>query len=169
VETVRRKKKPKFLIVGVLLILGCAVGCTDGDALFRDFVDLPAAGWERDSAVQFDASVTDTAQPYVMLVSVRHTQAYPYRNLYLGRQIIGADGIEYQDTVEIQLADDRGTWLGEGVGGIKTLTVPFRGQAVSFQKAGPYRFRFQHVMRENPLPGVRSVGFTIEPADASRR
>jgi hypothetical protein len=40
---------------------------------------------------------------------------------------------------------------------------------VSFQKAGPYRFRFQHVMRENPLPGVRSVGFTIEPADASRR
>jgi len=169
VETVRRKKKPKFLILGVLLVLGSAVGCADGDALFRDFADLPAGGWERDSAVQFDASVTDTAQPYVLLVSVRHTQAYPYRNLYLGRQIIGADGIEYQDTVEIQLADDRGTWLGEGVGGIKTLTVPFRGQAVSFQKAGPYRFRFQHVMRENPLPGVRSVGFTIEPADASRR
>lgn len=146
-----------------------ASGCSDGNALFRDFTDLPETGWERDSAIQYDVTVTDTAQPYVLLVAVRHTQSYPYRNLYLGRQIIGADGIEYQDTVEIQLADDRGTWLGEGVGGIKTLTVPFRGQAVSFQKPGPYRFRFQHVMRENPLPGMRSLGFTIEPAHASRR
>lgn len=168
-ETVRRKKNHNILILGWLLVLGGTQGCSSEDALFRDFQDLSSDGWERDSVVQFDVTVTDTAQPYVLLVSLRHTQAYPFQNLYLGRQIIGAHGIEYQDTVEIQLADERGTWLGEGVGGIKTLTVPYRGQAVSFQKTGPYRFKFQHVMRENPLPGLQSIGFSVEPAHANRR
>ncbi len=167
-ETAPRKTSPKRLIAGLFVLIFGGIACTPSDVLFQEFTDVPSAGWERDSAIQFDLAIDDTVQPYVVLVTVRHTDEYPFRNCYLGRQVIGAHGIEYQDTVEIQLADAQGKWLGQGVGGIKTLTVPFRAQAVSFQKPGLYRFRFAHVMRETPLPGIRSIGLSVEPADAKR-
>jgi gliding motility-associated lipoprotein GldH len=168
VETAPRKTSLKRLILGLFVLLFGGIGCTQSGVLFQEFTDVASAGWERDSSVQFDVAIEDTVQPYVVLVTIRHTDEYPFRNCFLGRQVIGAHGVEYQDTVEIQLANAEGKWLGQGVGGVKTLTVPFRAQAVSFQKSGLYRFRFSHVMRETPLPGIRSIGLSIEPAEAQR-
>jgi hypothetical protein len=108
VETAPRKTSPKRLIVGLFVLIFGSIACTPSDVLFQEFTDVPSAGWERDSAIQFDLAIDDTVQPYVVLVTVRHTDEYPFRNCYLGRQVIGAHGIEYQDTVEIQLADAQG-------------------------------------------------------------
>lgn len=60
-----------------------------------------------DSVVRFDYTIEDAQPDYQLLVYVRHTERYPYQNMWLFVE----DSLR-QDTIEFYLADDRGQWLG---------------------------------------------------------
>ena len=55
-----------------------------------------------DSLAQFDYLIEDTMADYQMLIYVRHTEQYPYQNMWLF-----VDDAGRQDTIEFYLADDR--------------------------------------------------------------
>jgi gliding motility-associated lipoprotein GldH len=109
-----------------------------------------------------DVDVQDTLAVYRVDFQVRHTADYPYSNLYLFREIRSAHQSEYQDTVEVRLADAQGAWYGTGIGALKTLNLPYKQAGLRFPKRGIYRFRFQHGMRDEPLRGIRDFALTIE-------
>lgn len=133
-----------------LLLAGCG-----SDTVYSHFADVPAGGWDKDSVYAFDYPIADSTACYQILLYVRHTEIYPYQNMWL---FVG-DGSR-QDTIEFYLANDRGEWLGNGKSGIIEMPVLYE-ERVQFERGGEHRITLQHGMREERLKGIESVGVEI--------
>jgi gliding motility-associated lipoprotein GldH len=127
--------------------------------------EIDGEAWHRDSMLVFEVPITDTSATYRVEMDLRHAGDYSYRNLYLGRDVLNAAGTVYEDTVEFQLASPDGRWLGEGIAGLKTLSLAYRKEGLRFPKAETYRFRVQHLMRDEPLRGIHSVALKLYRSD----
>jgi len=149
------------------------IACTSNDIYFS-YSTLPEEIWEKDSALTFTFAVTDTAARYNIYVNIRNTSDYPYQNfwffLYREREKrLGINGdtvfVSRQtlpgDTVECYLADQRGKWLGNGVGAAYDMSVLVESGA-KFTATGIYRYRIVQAMREDRLKGIRNVGLRVE-------
>jgi gliding motility-associated lipoprotein GldH len=66
-----------------------------------------------------------------------------------------------RDSIEFYLADQRGKWLGSGVGAIVEMPVLYK-QNVRFEQKGTYRYEIGHGMREDVLIGINDIGIRIE-------
>ncbi len=128
--------------------------------------DIPHSEWATDNRPVFELKLApeDTAYYYNIYVNVRHTDAYPYNNLWLlvSTQLPG-DSAAVTRRVELPLADTYGKWLGSGMDDIFEHRIPIQQNAI-FAKPGMYRFTFEQNMRQNPLPNMLSVGLRIEKA-----
>ena len=140
----------------ICLLLACLafVSCST-DTVYSRFVPIPSAEWHVDSVAQFDYTISDIAPDYQMLIYVRHTERYPYQNMWL---FVG-DGAQ-RDTIEFYLADDRGQWLGNKHHGFIEMPVLFE-PAKHFPDTGTYQLTVQHGMRDSVLRGITDVGVEI--------
>lgn len=72
------------------------------------------------------------------------------------------DGKIERDTIECQLADAQGRWLGKsGSGSLWDNQVLFN-RRTRFPKPGKYVFRFEQAMRDEKLENIMEVGLRIE-------
>ncbi len=148
-------------VLGLVLVLSL-VSCGKR-MIYSEFQPIPSSGWEADSAVSFTVNVTDTLTPYDICLHLRHTQQYPFQNLWLF--VENTTPTETQiDTLEFFVADQRGKWLGSGWGNLRELALPYK-QTVVFPTAGAYTFRIQQGMRDECLRGINDIGLTIESND----
>ena len=108
-----------------------------------------------DSVVQFDYTIEETNSDYRMLIYVRHTERYPYQNMWLF-----VDNGIYQDTIEFYLADDRGQWLGDKKHGLMEMPVLLE-EHIHYPDTGTYRLTIQQGMRDSLLRGVADVGLEV--------
>ena len=142
------------------LLAAAAVGCSPRPE-FAVVRDIPGEAWYADSMLVFDVEIADTTATYRVEVDVRHAGTYAYRNLYVGRDVLNKGGTVYRDTAEFQLANPEGQWIGDGITGLKTVTLPYRSEGLRFPKPDTYRFRLQHLMRDEPLKGIHSVALKL--------
>lgn len=113
-------------------------------------------------AFTFDISdTTTTYQPYLI---IRHTQAYPYCNLWLWLHIkIPGDTTTRKERINITLAEPTGKWMGRGMGEIYEQRMPLKlSDSTRIGKAGTYTISLEQNMRINPLPDVLNVGLRVE-------
>lgn len=125
------------------------------DIVYSRFTPIPSEKWHEDSVLQFDYSIADTSVDYRMLVYVRHTERYPYQNMWL----FISDGT-LNDTIEFYLADDRGQWLGNKHHGFIEMPVLIE-ENYHYADTGVYHMAIQHAMRDSLLRGVTDVGVEI--------
>jgi len=127
---------------------------------YSEFQSVSLTGWPADSVLDYRFAVNDTT-PCDILLCVRHTESYPYQNMWLFCTL-GTDSTTiWKDTLEFYLADDRGLWLGNNVG-VKTIEMPvIFAQNYQFADTGQYIFTIQHAMREDLLRGISDVGLII--------
>lgn len=142
---------PVFVFLSVVLFSSC-----NSHVVYSDYRPIPLRGWEADSVLTFEINIQDTLSEHDILLHVRHTDAYPYQNMWLF-----LDTPTGSDTIEFYLADQRGRWLGNGFGNIKEMPVLY-GQSVVFPHSGVYRYTIRQGMREETLPGVHDIGLTVE-------
>lgn len=116
--------------------------------------------WWQDSALSVDVSILDTSAVYRVSLRLRHTSEYPYSNLFLFRDVLSETQTEYRDTVEITLSNS-GSWVGKGIGALKTINLPYHQNGVKFPRPGNYRFVFYHGMRDEPLKGIKDLALVI--------
>lgn len=158
-------KKGASLIIACCAIL-CLSSCGYWDRLrvFEKNVELPSSSWQYDFKPAFDVEIRDTVSTYNIYVTVRHTDAYRFSNLWLliHTQYPG-DTLQTQ-RVELPLADEQGRWLGSGIDDIFEHRIPIQ-QKARFDKAGIYHFSFEQNMRLNPLQHILSIGLRIEKAN----
>ena len=64
-------------------------------------------------------------------------------------------------TIECMLADDRGRWRGTGFGDLVDQRFMVES-GVRFPLSGRYRLDVTHGMRQDPMPGLASVGLRLE-------
>ena len=143
----------------IFLILCLGLVACGPRVAYSSFTECTDAQWNADSIVTFSFSVPDTVNEYDILLHVRHTDNYPYQNMWLFVQEGYADQQPLGDTIEFYLADERGRWLGDGRTRI-TMPVLYR-EGIRFPHAGEYRIAVQQGMRTESLRGVTEVGIEV--------
>ena len=146
-------------IPALVALVACLTACSQRE-LYSEFRTLDAAGWHADEALDYDFEVSDTISRYSVLLYVRNRTDYPYQNIWLFVNSTRPDGTHYADTIEFYLADERGHWLGRGIGGLKEMPVLYQ-QDVRFPQTGHYSYSLRHAMRDTLLRGVSDVGLEI--------
>lgn len=140
--------KSRIIVLSSLLLVACS-----RSTMYTNYQTIPLEGWSMDSVLRFEVPVTDTVNAYDVLLHIRHTDAYPYQNMWL----FANDGGK-TDTIEFYLADDRGRWLGNGQA-IKDMPVLYRENVVL--KDSLYILTLEEGMRDIVLRGISEIGVEI--------
>jgi len=150
------KKLVYILFFSLMIITSC-----DPGRLFEENKNVDGNAWYYKSFIPFDAQIKDTTKFYNVLVNVRIDADYKYSNMFMWVHITNPEKKSDQRRVEIKLADERGKWLGSGLGDIYDYQFPVL-QRVKFPKSGFYRFELEQNMRDDTLLHVKSVGVRLE-------
>lgn len=150
----------KNKILSAVAILLLLAGCTGRDVYFQ-YNPVSANGWSKDTMYVFRVPITDTASTYNIYVNIRNRGEYPYQNLWLFMKRISPDTIQTKDSIECYLADQRGKWLGSGIGSIMEMPVLYQ-ENVRFHKAGIYKYGIVQGMRDSLLTGINDIGMRVE-------
>src|SRR5690606_31465346 len=126
-------------------------------------VELGESGWSKDHKAVFQVDVTDSSQVLDVGMTFRHTDDYPYSNLWLFVDMQGENGLLIKDTLEFFLSETDGRWLGHKKGESYEVSALYR-HAVKMSHVGSYRFEISHAMRRDVLPHITSVEFWMQNA-----
>ncbi|GAA4314811.1 gliding motility lipoprotein GldH [Compostibacter hankyongensis] len=151
------------------LVTACC-GCRGWDTLrvYEKNETIPGYAWDYQFRPSYEVSITDTAARYNIYVTLRHTDAYPFSNIWLLIRTRHAGDSTLSRRVELPLADRQGRWLGSGVDDIFEHRIPIQENA-RFGKPGTWFFSLEQNMRLNPLPHVMNVGIRIEKLPPAAR
>lgn len=146
----------KILLLILLVLQSC-----DPDRVYEKNVRIPDGIWSQENIIPFEVVIEDTSGTYNLYVNIRNTSLYPMSNLYLFITTTAPSGHSVKDTVEVILADDRGKWLGSGLGDIWDLQQLYK-RNIRFARKGRYLFEYQQAMRAKQLPFVLDAGLRVE-------
>lgn len=117
--------------------------------------------WPAKKTVNFMPTVKQR-QGYQIKLLIRNNNDYPYSNIrFFVEMKQNGKPFGKRDTLNITLAKPDGTWLGSGMGAVKTLETVYTTQTLP---AGKYQISVQQAMRANVLPGIEDLGLKIIPS-----
>ncbi|MCL7761921.1 gliding motility lipoprotein GldH [Polaribacter sp. Z014] len=158
-------KRNNFSIVLVILFL--MFSCDDKSD-FNQYKSIDAKGWKANDNVSFEFDVKDTISPKNLFINIRNNNEYSFSNLYVITELIFPNETVVVDTLQYEMADKRGKFLGDGFTEIKENKLFYKEKKV-FPISGKYKFNVRHAMRKNGnvkpiefLKGIQDVGFSIE-------
>jgi gliding motility-associated lipoprotein GldH len=150
------------IILSFLLILSFWVlqSC-DSRRFFEENKIIDKSVWNNKDKAIFNVLITDILSSYDFFINLRNSGDYQYSNIYLFLKTVFPDGKVARDTIECQLADYDGKWLGSGISNLKFNRFLFR-KGVRFPQKGQYVFEVEQAMRVNDLKGISDIGIRIE-------
>lgn len=157
----------RLFIPAALCTVLFLAGCLPSPYYQKDFT-IPRNQWAYQFKPSFKFEITDTNATYNLYFIIRHTEAYPYSNIWMWVYTKQPGDSAFQKArIEIPLAETNGKWLGKGMGEIWEQRLPMTrdGAPMVFNKAGTYEMQFEQNMRVNPLPEVLQIGMRIEKKD----
>ncbi|MFC2118574.1 gliding motility lipoprotein GldH [Bacteroidota bacterium] len=150
-----------FLLIACIFFLSC-----DANKVFEENIEIPAAGWDKNYFAEFIVDISDTNSFYNFYVNIRNGSKYPNSNLFLFINTKAPNGDFLKDTVEFIIADERGKWLGSGLGNVWSNQIQYK-RNIKFRTAGQYIFTIQQGMRIKVLPSIKNIGLRIETSPES--
>lgn len=163
-----RRKMSRFLSAAIpvaLFVLLIANGCRPDPNSFSDFRNIETPGWLYSQRITFTPQHSDSIMETDMFLTLRHTNQYPYSNIWI--EVVSGD-IEkgtVTDTVNIQLADIYGNWLGKGSGVLYQLETPIK---LGMQHISLSPVTIRHIMKTDTLPGIDLLGLTASKTKTKR-
>ena len=158
------KKNSVFLL---LLLLVINQAC-DKKQVFDEYQNIPNAAWETSNTLTFKFQAKDTVATKNLFINLRNNAEYPFSNLFLITEMKFPDGKQVVDTLEYDMADVTGKFLGTGITDVKENKL-FYKENITFPSLGEYTFKVRQAMRKhneingvNALEGITEVGFRIE-------
>lgn len=148
----------KYLLVlsTMFLLTSC-----NKNRVFEKYIEIPDKVWERDFRPEFKLAIEDTTQIYNMFVNVRNLGYYPFRNIWVFIHTTTPTENISHDTLECVLANEKGEWLGDGLGNLWDSKILWK-QNTRFSTPGTYKIEFEHAMRSKKIPGIMDMGLTVE-------
>lgn len=153
---------PLALLVLFILSTVCP-SCSKSGVAYSAFLPIPQTGWSQGDTLNYYPYPSVGEGEYRLSFWVRHTNFYPYSNLWLFVQTTQADGQSQRDTLQLTLADSYGQWNGSGWGSLyeteQRIDLPFTLAADTLQ-----RITIAHGMLDNPLSGITEMGVRLRKA-----
>ncbi|NLP57201.1 gliding motility lipoprotein GldH [Lutibacter sp. B1] len=156
-----RIKLSSILIVFVLF------SC-DSNRVFDEYKPIKDHKWYSDNKIDFIINNQDTISKKNVFITIRNNKNYEFSSLFLITKIEFPSGFQVIDTLEYEMTDAMGNWLGSGFTDIKENKL-FYKENVVFSEKGDYNIDIQHATRSindiegtEPLKGITDVGLRIE-------
>lgn len=151
-------------VFGLLLIL---VSC-DSKRVYDEYTSIDNNKWEINTPVTYQFEVKDTLAKRNLFINIRNNSDYEYSNLFLVTKMSFPDGHKIVDTLEYDMSDKNGKFLGKGFSELKESKLFYKEQ-ILFPIQGSYTLDIFQAMRKggevegiNELDGIVNVGFRIE-------
>ncbi len=155
----------KFLILIAVSVI--IVSCSNSK-VFDQYKPIANAQWHKDSIINFKFSPTDTLSRNNIYVNLRNNNDYQYSNLFLIIGIDFPDNTSVIDTLEYEMTDVEGKFLGTGFTDLKENLLEYKTNVI-FPKSGEYNINVQQAMRKSGdvdgitnLNGITDIGLSIE-------
>jgi gliding motility-associated lipoprotein GldH len=148
----------RYVSIAVFLIILASCG---KNVVFTDVATMKGNTWKLEDIPVFNIPVEDTVNSNNIFFIIRTGSSYPYRNIYLFVTTTAPGNSNITDTLQYDLADEKGNWYGKGVGDIHELKLPYKTN-VFFPVSGEYQIKIQHGMRIEDLKGVYDFGLRVE-------
>ena len=140
----------------------------DSNRVFDEFKSLDGNVWLRNNPIEFRIEINDTISKNNLFLNLRNNKEYEFSNLFIITQISFPDGFRVIDTLEYEMTDKAGKFLGVGYTDIKENKL-FYKENVQFNQKGQYIVKVEQAMRKigniealDSLRGVTDLGFRIE-------
>jgi gliding motility-associated lipoprotein GldH len=153
----------KTLRVLFLFFVALLFSCSGNE--YEKSYRLDNETWIAGELLQFNFEVEDIYARYNIYLHIRNTTEYGYSNIFLFVNVLYPDNTMATDTVEGNLTDGRGRWLGSGSGKYRNNKFVYKSN-ISFPLTGTYVFSVDQAMRNESLRGISSVGLEIEKINA---
>jgi gliding motility-associated lipoprotein GldH len=152
-----------FLLIAVIFFTSC-----DSKRKYDTYKSVGTNGWEQEHKISFDFNIQDTISSNQLFINVRNNNEYPFSNLFLITELEYPTGFSVIDTLEYEMADVSGNWLGEGFTDLKSSKLFFKEDFV-FPNSGKYTITIEQAMRKRNeisgiqlLEGITDIGFRVE-------
>ncbi len=136
--------------------------------VFSEFKPIDNEKWHKDSIVNFTFNAKDTVSLNNIYINLRNNKDYNFSNIYLIVGIEFPNNNSIKDTLQYQMADENGVFLGTGFTDIKENKLEYK-TTIRFPQKGKYKFTIEQAMRElgkiepqEYLNGITDVGIEIE-------
>ena len=137
------------------------ISCTKIDVFEKNTV-IPKYEWYNNFTAKGSFEIDDTLSTYNIYLVLRHTDAYQYNNIWLNIGLQSPGDTIYTQKTDILLGTDAQGWEGSGMNDIWEIRKLLSGEPRRFKRSGTYNFSINHIMRDNPLRNIMSVGLRVE-------
>ncbi len=152
-----------FILKNLLYFFVVTIICTACNKInvFEKRVTIPNHKWDKSFIPKFTFDNTVSNKQNYLFAIVRHSNNYPYNNIYVKLTISNAKDSTITKEINIPLTKNNANkeWANKGMDDIyeiKYPLAPFGGDA------GKYTFTLENIMRDNPLPEVLDIGLRLE-------
>ncbi|MFK5957547.1 MAG: gliding motility lipoprotein GldH [Lutibacter sp.] len=162
-QTILKTHKYISFFIGTLLLFSC-----DSNMIYDQYKSIENHQWDSENNISFIVSNLDTISTRNVFINIRNNKNYEFSSLFLITKMEFPSGYKVVDTLEYEMTDSFGNWLGSGFTDIKENKL-FYKENVIFSEKGAYKFNVQHATRsvhdiegKIPLKGITDVGLRIE-------
>lgn len=153
--------------ISLIIVLVLFTACQN-NVVFNQYQPVENAKWQNGQVIAIEIPMQDTISNYNLYINLRNNKDYAYSNLFLITRMTFPDNKQVTDTLEYEMADAKGNFLGTGFSDIKENKL-FYKEKIRFSEAGNYLFEVKQAMRKrneiegiDPLQGITDVGISVE-------
>ncbi len=154
-------------LLGIVLYFFLLISC-NSNVVFDKYKPIENQQWSSQNNIEFTVENFDTISKNNVFITIRNTKNYQFSSLFLIAQIEFPNSFKVIDTLEYEMTNAEGQWLGTGFTDMKENKL-FYKENVVFPVKGTYNFSIQQATRsindiegKNPLKGISDVGLRIE-------
>lgn len=147
--------------IGFLLLIFLLTSCGNEGVIFEENLPLKNSVWKNKDMASFEFNVQDTISYFDIFVNLRNTNSYEFSNIYIFVTTNFPNGKRKLDTLNANLADYQGNWIGTGIGDIYDNSY-ILSHKLAFPLKGDYRIDILQAMRKNDLEGIENIGLKVQ-------
>ena len=147
-------------ITGLIIAVALALSSCNRNTIYSHYEPVDIDGWERNDTLSFCAS-TASDSIFSEQLGLLISSSYPFKDLSLiiKQQLLHPDLAIKNDTLNLMLANEDGTFQGKG---LNTFHYDIDLGTIVLPKADTLQIVISHNMRRESLPGIASIGITLQ-------
>jgi gliding motility-associated lipoprotein GldH len=152
-------KVNKWIIAVVLIVVG-TTSCNKAP-VYSETYTFNDGVWGAGEQPIFTFDIQDSIGRYDLSFVLRLNNDYDYQNMWILMHTSRPGGTLSTDTINLQVFDEKGRWLGKKSGSTYTFTGIFAFQH-RFDSIGKHSIRMEHAVMNPELRGVMDMSLLVE-------
>lgn len=149
--------KKSFIISVIFLFF---LSACDKSTVYEKHLDNDRITWNRFDVKTFHVDIADISSGYDFYVAFRHVTAFPLDFIDIRFNLYTPSGESRMLEKRIELKDQEGNWLGDGMGDLWDISAIVR-KDFRFTQPGRCTVEISSNMSYADLPGLMQVGLIV--------